>query len=128
MRHWILLLCTLSITISQDEGYIDSTMIRNPKVAWKLSLIPGLGQLYNGKHLKALGFAAGEYIAIRRLIEFKNAKRIDLRNTFAWWVFSIYIWNMLDAYVDAQLSTFPFKRLESTASPPPVDSLMVPLE
>ena len=125
MKFSIIFLLTLSIVISQDEGYIDSTMIRNPKTAWKLGFIPGLGQLYNGKYLKAIGFVAGEYIALSRFNKFKNAGSIGLRNTYAWWIFGLYIWNMLDAYVDAQLSTFPVKRLESKDE---VDSLRIQVE
>ena len=122
MRYLIILLLTLSIAISQDEGYIDSTKIRNPKIAWKLGFVPGLGQLYNGKHLKALGFVAGEYMALSRYNKFKQANHIGLRNTYAWWIIGLYIWNILDAYVDAQLSTFPIKRLESNSA---MDSLKV---
>ena len=125
MRCWIILLFTFSIAVSQNEGYIDSTMIRNPKVAWKLAFIPGLGQLYNGKYLKAFVFVAGEYIAVRRFEEYKNDRSIGLRNTYAWWIFGIYVWNILDAYVDAQLSTFPVRRLQSNNE---VDSLRVPVE
>ena len=113
MRYWIILLLTLSITISQDKGYIDSTMIRNPGVAWKLGFIPGLGQLYNGKYLKAFSFLTAEYIAVHRFNEFKDNDNLGLRNTYAWWIFGLYIWGILDAYVDAHLSTFPIKRLES---------------
>ena len=122
MRYWIILLFTLSIAISQDAGYIDSTKIRNPKVAWKLGFIPGLGQIYNGKYLKAFGFVAGEYIAVSRFNEYNHDNSIALRNTYAWWIFGLVVWSMLDAYVDAQLSTFPIKRLESNNN---LDSLMV---
>ena len=125
MRYWIVILFTLSIAISQDEGYIDSTMIRNPKIAWKLGLIPGLGQLYNGKYLKAVGFIAAEYFAVSNYKTYNKDNRIRRRNTYAWWVFGLYVWNMLDAYVDAQLSTFPVKRLKSNNE---VDSLKVPVE
>ena len=123
MRYWVILLLTLSISISQDEGYIDSTKIRNPKIAWKLGFVPGLGQLYNGKYLKALGFVSSEYIAINRFNKFnKDNNSIGLRNTYAWWIIGLYIWNILDTYVDAQLSTFPIKRLESNDA---IDSLKV---
>ena len=123
MRYWVILLLTLSISISQDEGYIDSTKIRNPKIAWKLGFVPGLGQLYNGKYLKALGFVSSEYIAINRFNKFnKDNNSIGLRNTYAWWIIGLYIWNILDTYVDAQLSTFPIKRLESNDA---MDSLKV---
>ena len=114
MRYWMILVLTVSISISQDNGYIDSTKIRNPKIAWKLGFMPGLGQLYNGKYLKALGFVTGEYIAINRFNKFnQDNNSIGLRNTYAWWIIGLYIWNILDTYVDAQLSTFPIKRLES---------------
>ena len=125
MKYCIMLLFAFSIAISQDEGYIDSTMIRNPKIAWKLGFIPGLGQLYNGKYLKAFGFVAGEYIALSRFNEFKNNESIGLRNTYAWWIIGLYIWSILDAYVDAQFSTFPVKRLKSSNE---MDSLKVTIE
>ena len=123
MRYWVILLLTLSISIAQDEGYIDSTKIRNPKISWKVGFVPGLGQLYNGKYLKALGFVSSEYIAINRFNKFnKDNNSIGLRNTYAWWIIGLYIWNILDTYVDAQLSTFPINRLDSNDA---MDSLKV---
>ena len=106
MKYWIVILIAFSICTSQESGYIDSTKIRNPGLAWKLGVIPGMGQLYNGKYIKAIGFMSAEYFAISRLIELKTENRIGLRNTYGWWVFGLFVWNMLDAYVDAQLSTF----------------------
>ena len=122
MKYWIVILIAFSIGTSQESGYIDSTKIRNPGLAWKLGVIPGMGQLYNGKYIKAIGFMSAEYFAVSRLIELKTKNRIGLRNTYGWWVFGLFVWNMLDAYVDAQLSTFPIKRLESNNN---LDSLMV---
>ena len=125
MKYCCILLFTLSIAISQDEGYVDSTLVRNPKIAWKLGFIPGLGQLYNGKYLKAVGFVVGQYIAVNRFNEFKNEERIAMRNTYAWWIFGLSVLSILDAYVDAQLSTFPVKLLESSND---IDSLLVPVK
>ena len=125
MKCWIAILFLISISISQEKGYIDSSKVRNPRLAWKLSAIPGLGQLYNGKYLKAIGFVAAEYTAVNRFNKYKESNHIGLRNTYAWWIFGIYIWNILDAYVDAQLSTFPVRRLESNNE---VDSLISPVE
>ena len=113
MKYWIVILIAFSICTSQESGYIDSTKIRNPGLAWKLGVIPGMGQLYNGKYIKAIGFMSAEYFAVIRIIELNTENRIGLRNTYGWWVFGLFVWNMLDAYVDAQLSTFPIKRLES---------------
>ena len=122
MKYWFIILFAFSISTSQESEYIDSTNVRNPRLAWKLGVIPGMGQLYNGKYIKAIGFMSAEYFAVSRLIELKTKNRIGLRNTYGWWVFGLFVWNMLDAYVDAQLSTFPIKRLESNNN---LDSLMV---
>ena len=122
MKYWTCILFTFSICTTQEFEYIDSTKVRNPGLAWKLGVIPGMGQLYNGKYIKAIGFMGAEYFAVSRFIELDKENRIGLRNTYGWWVFGLFVWNMLDAYVDAQLSTFPIKRLESNNN---LDSLMV---
>ena len=122
MNYWIIILFAFSICTSQESEYSDSTKVRNPGLAWKLSVIPGMGQLYNGKYLKAIGFFGAEYFAVNRFIQLENNDSIGLRNTYGWWVFGLFVWNMLDAYVDAQLSTFPIKRLESSTN---LDSLNV---
>ena len=122
MKYWIIILFAFSICTSQKSEYIDSTKVRNPSLAWKLGMIPGVGQLYNGKYLKAIGFIGAEYFVISRFIELNDEKRIGLRNTYGWWVMGLFVWNILDAYVDAQLSTFPIKRLESNNN---LDSLIV---
>jgi hypothetical protein len=124
MNYWIVILFAFSIGTSQELGYVDSTKVKNPSMAWKLGVIPGLGQIYNGKYVKAIGFMVAELFVVSRFIELKEANKIGLRNTYAWWTFGLFVWNMLDAYVDAQLSTFPVRRLESTND---IDSLKVKL-
>ena len=71
-----------------------------------------MGQLYNGKYLKSFGTIATEYFAIEKFIYYKDLNKIGMRNTYAWWIIGIYFWSILDAYVDAQLSTFPNKKIE----------------
>ena len=123
MRFLYIMLLVITICKSQEEiSYIDSSKVRNPSLAWKLSLVPGLGQLYNGRYLKAIGFISVESYAIKRFLHLKADDRIGLRNTYAWWVVGVFIWNIIDSYVDAHLSTFPNKRLETTAIN---DSLMI---
>ena len=122
MNYWIIILFAFSICTSQETEYIDSTKVRNPGLAWKLGAIPGMGQWYNGKYIKAIGFMSAEYFAVNQFIELENNDSIGLRNTYGWWVFGLFVWNMIDAYVDAHLSTFPVKRLESNNN---LDSLMV---
>jgi len=124
MKFWIVILSAFSICICQEAEYVDSTKIRNPRLAWKLGVIPGLGQIYNREYIKAMGFMGAEYFAVTSFMELKNENRIGLRNTYGWWALGIFVWSMLDAYVDAQLSTFPMKRLEPNND---IDSLKVKL-
>ncbi len=102
---WLFL---INFGVSQ-ESFIDSTRIKNPKLAWKLSVIPGLGQIYNEEYVKAVGFMSAEYFATSKYIEYKNLGSVGKRNTWAWWVIGLFVLGMIDAYVDAQLSTFPEK-------------------
>jgi len=37
----------------------------------------------------------------------QNIKNIHKRNTWGWWIFGIYTLGILDAYVDAHLTSFP---------------------
>ena len=54
----------------------DSTLIKKPKTAFYLSLIPGGGQLYNGKLLKGSVVMGLESLAIYSFLE--NSKIITL--------------------------------------------------
>ena len=112
MRYWFIILFSFSICMLQEEGYVDSSKVRDPSLAWKFGFIPGIGQLYNKKYFKAIGFIGAEYYAITRFMELKDEGKIGRRNTYAWWIFGLFVWNILDSYVDAHLSTFPVKRLE----------------
>ena len=112
MRILLFIIIIYGFLFSQNDGYVDSTKVRNPKLAWKIALIPGMGQLYNGKYLKSFGTIATEYFAIEKFIYYKDLNKIGMRNTYAWWIIGIYFWSILDAYVDAQLSTFPNKKIE----------------
>ena len=112
MKQIFITVILYSCLFAQESAYIDSNQVRNPSLAWKLSFFPGLGQIYNGKYVKSLGFLIGEYYVINKFIDYKNDGKIAMRNTYAWWIFGIYVLNILDSYVDAHLSTFPNKKLE----------------
>ena len=40
----------------------------------------------------------------------KQGNELGKRNTYAWWVIGLYIMSILDAYIDAHLSTFPTEK------------------
>ncbi len=95
---------------------VDSTQrFPDPQTALLLGLIPGGGQIYNGAWLKAVLVIAAEGYY---LTQFRQASKdyanndgsdelLDRRNGNAWRALIVYILGMLDAYVDAHLSTFP---------------------
>ena len=111
----------------------DSTQAKDPKIAFMSALIPGGGQVYNGKLIKALSLLMLEGLAIQSwlenasLYEFYNPddittyplrkhRYLEKRNKYAWWVGFIYVYGMIDAIVDAHLS--PFNEIMSSPLEP----------
>lgn len=104
----------------------DSTLrVAQPRTALLLGLIPGGGQVYNRAWLKAIIVVAAEsyYVyqfqqsrdRLRQLDDSSSSLRnryLEQRNKYAWWVALVYLWGMLDAYVDAHLAGFPPDRVD----------------
>ena len=98
----------VSISCSQNVE-IDSSEIKNPSIAWKISFVPGLGQLYNEKYIKFATLTSAHIFSIKKYTSLRKQGNITKRNTWGWWVIGLYFYGILDAYVDAQLSSFPSK-------------------
>ena len=105
MYRKLLILSILSFLLSFNK--VDSTKYQDPNVAWKIGLIPSLGQVYNEQYIKAFLFLSAEVYSSYKINEYTNLNKIGNRNTYVWWLFGIYILSIIDAYVEAHLSTFP---------------------
>jgi len=96
---------------------------KNPKMAFYFSLIPGMGQVYNGKLLKSaivIGLEIAAYNACLNNLDLYNNydpddddnyplrkhRYLEKRNKYAWWIGFIYVYGMIDAVVDAHLYQF----------------------
>ena len=89
-------------------------------MAFMASVIPGGGQIYNGKFFKALSLVLLEGMAYNSWLEnaaiykdydtddypLRKHRYLEKRNKYAWWVGFIYVYGMIDAVVDAHLSPF----------------------
>ena len=98
----------------------DSTFIKSPKTAFIASVIPGGGQIYNGKLIKGLAIMTLEVMALQLWREnsdiysgydsgdyrLAKGRYLEKRNKYAWWVVFLYFYSMIDAMVDAHLSPF----------------------
>lgn len=115
------------MTAQQDT----TDFIPNPRTALLLGIIPGGGQLYNRKWAKAALIMALDTYAIS---EFQQSRRLyneyagspeadnpylDQRNRHAWRVLFFYLLGIVDAYVDAHLSTFPEDTTTGDEQPSP---------
>lgn len=102
------------------------------RVMLRSAVLPGWGQMYNGKPLKAAVVVAGEgflvYKALDELAkendavdrlsrflpgtpEFEQAeddkeKHYNLKVNYIWWAVAVHLLQMADAYVDAHLRDF----------------------
>ena len=92
----------------------DTLQIKSPiGAAIRSLLIPGLGQIYNGKKVKAVLAAAGEGVLIysiynenKKFNDTNDVKYRERRNTFQWWFVFVLGISAVDAYVDAYLDRF----------------------
>jgi len=129
-RHLVLLCCLMAGVIgmmpaatraqtrdSQQEQ--TEKKLPSPKTALiKSAIIPGWGQFYNRRYLKAAGFFSVEaymgYEFFRlnhKLDHTTGSKERDQveydRNTWAWRYLAVYLLCITDAFVDAHLAGFP---------------------
>jgi len=108
----ILIFLNIALPSDIDRGYSDSLKAKNPAIAWKLSIVPGLGQIYNESYAKSAFFIISESYFLLEIE--KHSHLIKTRNKFAWWFLAVYFMNIVDAYVEAELSTFPENNKEGT--------------
>ena len=79
--------------------------IKNPNIAWKLSIVPGLGQFYNEDYLKGSFFLLSE-VYLLSMVKYYYNINISKRNIYMWLSLLMYTTNIIDAYIDSELSTF----------------------
>jgi hypothetical protein len=77
--------------------------VSSPRTAVLLSLVPGGGQWYNRKYLKAV-VVGGAALSLGVARHYESDRTV--REDFSWWLVGLYIYNLLDAYVDAHLTGF----------------------
>ena len=113
-----ILIAFFSLSFSEDlnseenfKNNEDAIVKKRPEIARKLSFfIPGGGQFYNEKYLKGLGFLSSELICLYNWNLSLSPLSVASRNSWAWLAVGVYLWNIVDAYIDAELSTFPDER------------------
>jgi len=120
-KKWLIigLLIFHTIGITQRDT-TEAQVEKLPSKAVLYSLIPGGGQVYNGKYLKAfLIMSAGVYSAYNFILNrnlyldtvtnpnpINRSRYRERRNKFAWWVGFVYIYGLIDAMVDSHLAAF----------------------
>ena len=91
----------------------DGFVKKNPETAKKLSLFPGAGQIYNGDYLKGVVLFMSEAYSVYQISKFSKPingiVNVGKRNTFIWWAIGIYVYSIIDAHVESELSSFPDK-------------------
>mgnify|MGYP000090132812 CR=1 FL=1 len=111
-RYSMIFFLLYSIAFSSgDADNLDNLKkIKDPQLAWKLSIVPGLGQIYNEKYLKGSFFFLSEVILLRNISIY--SADITMRNSLMWLAIGLYAYNIIDAYIDAELNTFSNKNKE----------------
>jgi len=140
--HTLVVVGCLALLLALQAGAADSTEVaphrkaKSPTGAMIRSmLVPGWGQVYNGKYLKALVYAGtqlsflyGAHVQNNRYHHYRDiGYNVDAdfyqsdRNRLLWWLFGITLVSMGDAFVDAHLSQFDVSDDLSARIEPHVD-------
>ncbi|MDD3965512.1 MAG: DUF5683 domain-containing protein [Candidatus Neomarinimicrobiota bacterium] len=116
------------LSAEPDTLYFQGGKAKSPALATGLSLLlPGAGQMYNGKWGKSLiflgtngalaGTAAFYYIQYAQYRDLYGAvskeaqQSLTIAKRVTWFSVAVYVYNIIDAYVDAHLSAFPDEHL-----------------
>ena len=115
MKRVVLISMILTVQLFSQ----DSSEVKTPKKALTHSIVPGGGQLYNEKPVKAALMMGAQ---VWMLYQFSsNRSRYngwesrdpyskeyyrDNRNKFAWYSAFVYLYNLADALVDSHLAGF----------------------
>ena len=107
----------MNIVLANEERSMEN---KDPKKAFYYSLIPGMGQIYNGKLIKSaifVGLEISAYVAWKdnsgkynnydnNNYPLKKHRYLEKRNKYAWWIGILYFYAMIDAVVDSHLNSF----------------------
>ena len=87
--------------------FADTTNTNQEKFNWKLNLIPLAGQIKNKKYIKGGILGTLQAYSLYKFSYYNQDNQIAKRNTYVWWIFGLYFYSMIDAYVDYNLKNFP---------------------
>ncbi len=115
-KQAVLILFALTVVngqVNETDG-IDSSAAKSSGKALFFSIIPGGGQIYNQKPLKALLFAGVFTYFSLEYVSAEDTYQADptdqtlhrIRNDKIWLMALTWTLNIIDAYVDAQLWDF----------------------
>ena len=120
----LILLCGSLLAEKPDTLSVFQGKMRSPLLATGLSMvIPAGGQLYNQKWIKGGIFIGAELalggFAVYNYLDYYNdidasitsAEALSTAKQFTWFFAAVYVYSLMDAYVDAHLSAFPNERL-----------------
>ena len=121
----LILICGTLMAEKPDTLGVFQGKMRSPLLATGLSIVfPAGGQLYNQKWIKATVFIGAE-VALGGIAAYHYYNHVNNINTtlfgdddplstakqFTWFFAAVYVYSLMDAYVDAHLSAFPNERL-----------------
>ena len=121
MKRLALFIMLMTAFVSAQDSTVTGSKSPNKAVAY--SIIPGGGQLYNGKKIKAALMFGAQFWMLYKFQTNRSAYNLwddgsymkpreyyrDNRNKYAWYSTFVYIYNLADALVDSHLSDFDEK-------------------
>ena len=96
-----------------DSLKVNVSTEKDKDIAWKLNMFPiltarmSLGQFHNNKPFKAIAILGMKSYWIKEFKLASDINDISDRNRSFWWLFFLYFYGIIDAYVDSQIDDVP---------------------
>lgn len=116
---------TFGGTLSAQDSTATADRVIDPGKAFLAALIPGGGQIYNKTWVRAGLVISGEIFYVIQFqisrdrynnytdsLPLPKGRYLVKRNKYAWWIAFVYLMGMMDAYVEAHLSSFPTESID----------------
>ena len=94
-----------SFLFSSDDRISEKELLeyKDPDLAWKFNY-SWIRTVYNEKYLKGSLIFLSELSLVNNISIYSTD--IAMRNSLIWLSIGLYVYNIIDAYIDAELNTF----------------------
>jgi len=104
---FLICFCLIYSNVETDSTVVASIKAKQINSLPFFGFIPALGQLENGKPVKAILITGLRTYWLDEYRKTKITGNISDRNRSLWWLIALLLYGSIDAYIDSEIDEFP---------------------